>query len=464
MLTDDQIWQIDQAARELLDDPGIMVEDEEIFELLVKAGARAGSKPLVARVPTELIDEQLGLIPRSVFLADRAGAGHTVMPDSESRFWTGAALRYLDESGSRPIKKEDLANFSRIIDELSNVDVLVGTSTEDTEAKHRDFVGLRIMAQNTTKHLRALSFTPRGGEAMREMGQVLAGGLSLRERPVFSVGFTAHGPLRWTRLALNVFKKTAGHGIPCTINGEPMGGASAPVTLAGVAAVGTAEILAGLVINQLLEPGRPCMFNLGFSHVMDMRRGFAVTGGPENMLLAVAGAQLARHYNVPSVSWMCSDSLEYDGQNAMEKAFAALAHAQARVSAVWGVGEAESEKSISPQQAVIDDEIIGYVRHYLRGFSVDEISLAVKEVREVGIGGNFLPTEHTLAHFREAIFLPELLVRIDRSNAGGRDTLKARAEERVRSILAQEAVPRVTPDQQRELERIEKAYSQSDSE
>ena len=115
---------------------------------------------------------------------------------------------------------------------------------------------------------------------MAEMKKVIG------DYPWFSVGFTAHGPLRWTNLALEIFKRSAGHGIPTTINGEPMAGVSGPVTLAGSAAVGTAEILAGLVINQILEPGRPCVFNLGLAHTFDMRTSIAVTGGPENHLFA----------------------------------------------------------------------------------------------------------------------------------------------------------------------------------
>jgi hypothetical protein len=88
--------------------------------------------------------------------------------------------------------------------------------------------------------------------------------------PWFSIGFTAHGPLRWTNLALEVFARSAGHGIPVTVNGEPMAGASAPVTLAGAFAVGNAEILAGIVVNQLLEPGRPVVYNLGLGHVLSL--------------------------------------------------------------------------------------------------------------------------------------------------------------------------------------------------
>lgn len=460
MLSREQLSHIDKAARDLLDDPGIMIEDEEVFDLLMKAGAKEGSKPLIARIPGDLLDEQLALVPSSVFLADRSGGGHIVRPDSDSRFWTGAAMSYLDVEGFRRITRKDLKDFTRVIDALPNVDVIVGTAMEDIAARHGDFIGLRIMATNTEKHVRALSFSPRGGEALIEMGHVLTDGRPLREQPVFSIGFTAHGPLRWTSLALSVFKSTAGYGIPCTINGEPMGGASAPVTLAGVAAVGTAEILAGIVVNQLLEPGRPCLFNLGFAHVMDMRAGFAVTGGPENVLLAVAGAELARYYGLPSVSWMCSDSLQYDGQNALEKSMAAMAHAQARVSAVWGVGEAESEKTISPVQAVIDNEIIGYVRHYLRGFLVDEASLAVEEVRKAGATGSFIESDHTLEHFRSVLYHPDLLVRLPRDKAGHGDTMRRRAEERVRKILSEDPKPCVTLEQARELERIEEAYTQ----
>jgi trimethylamine--corrinoid protein Co-methyltransferase len=458
-LKEGQIRKIDGAARALLEDPGIMLEDEEIYRSALKAGAKPGARPMVARLPSALIDEYLALAPREVLFADRRGGVQVAGPGSPSRFWTGAALFYLDRRGFRSIRQQDLADFAGVIDALDQVDVIVGTSTEETPPPHRDFVGFRIMAQNTSKHLRALSFSPRGGQAMIEMARVLADGRSLKEAPLFSMGFTAHGPLRWTALALGVYRMTAGYGIPVTVNGEPMAGASAPVTLAGAAAVGTAEILAGIVANQLLEPGRPCLFNLGFAHVMDMRQGFAVTGGPENVLLAVAGAQLARHYGLPSVSWMCTDSLHCDAQNALEKMLAAVTHTQAGVSTIWGVGQVESEKTISPVQAVIDDEIIAAVRRYLRGFSTDEESLAVEEIRRVGICGSFLDTDHTFAHFREEVFLPQCLVRVQRMSAGERADLVSRAEDRVDAVLTGDREPVLDEKTERELLAIEKRYA-----
>jgi trimethylamine--corrinoid protein Co-methyltransferase len=459
VLSTGDVERIASAARGLLEDPGVMLEDEAIVARLLAAGAREGAKPLVVRLPAAMVDDWLSRAPRSFVVADRRGAKREVGPDTPPQFWTGAALFYEDARGFRPIARRDLAEFARVVDALPNTDGIVGTATDDTPPAHRDFVGLRVMAANTRKHLRPLSFTPRGGEAMLEMGRVLAGPGGLAANPVISVGFTAHGPLRWTALALGVFRSTAGHRVPVTVNGEPMAGASGPVTLAGTAAVGTAEILAGIVVNQLLEPGRPCFFNLGFSHVMDLRTGFAVTGGPENCLFAAAGAELARHFGLPSVSWMCTDSLAGDAQNALEKTLAAVTHVQSRVSVIWGVGQLESEKTISPIQAAIDDEIAAAVRRFAGGFAVDDDSLALSAIRDAGIAGSFLDSGHTLAHFRGAFFEPRLLARVQRGSAAARAGLAENARAFVDAVLAAPREPMLTDEEARELDRIERRYA-----
>jgi trimethylamine:corrinoid methyltransferase-like protein len=185
-----------------------------------------------------------------------------------------------------------------------------------------------------------------------------------------------------------------------------------------------------------------------------------VTGGPENALLAVTGADLARYYRIPSTSWMCSDSLYYDGQNSLEKTLADLTHAPARVSVVWGVGSLESEKTLSPVQALLDNEIIAMVRRFLAGFGTDEDSIALQEVRRVGISGGFLNSEHTFAHFRGAIFEPKLLVRKQRTSAEEDENIVARAERAVEKILFSEREPILEEKVERELMRIEKRYSE----
>jgi len=143
--------------------------------MLLKQGAKVGTGSGVVKIANEMLNEYLALAPEKATFVDRAGRPYQVSPDSESRFWTGAALFYLDQAGIRLIEQKDLANFMRIFDALPNVDAIVGTSMEDVLPQHCDFVGFRTIAQNTRKHLRALSFTPRGGEATIEMASVLSG-------------------------------------------------------------------------------------------------------------------------------------------------------------------------------------------------------------------------------------------------------------------------------------------------
>jgi trimethylamine--corrinoid protein Co-methyltransferase len=286
-------------------------------------------------------------------------------------------------------------------------------------------------------------------EALAAMKPVFPG-------PWFSIGFTAHGPLRWTHLALDVFLRSAGHGIPATINGEPMAGVSGPVTTAGAMAVGHAEILAGIVVNQVIEPGRPLVYNLGLGHVFDMRRATAVTGGPENAFFAEASAALGRLLGLPSASWVSTDSVFEDQQAGLEKMFALTTHLQAGVELVWGLGQLESEKTLSLAQLVIDDEMVAFVRRHRRGFGLGDQDLALDVVREVGIGGSFLGTDHTLRWFRTEVFHPQVLNRLAREACPAK--LPDRAHAVAGDILARDVDPKISQAEATELRRIEERF------
>ena len=454
MNTSDIVERVHRASLALLDDPGVRIEHEGIRARLKCAGAREGAREGVIRFPEPLVTESLEQAPGEVWLADRRGGGCRLAPGAPAAVWSAPGMYVFRHGEHRLFRSRDLADAARLLDQLPEVDGVFGLALSDYPPGTGDVVGLRVMAENTTKHIRVLSFTPRGAEAVCRMHEALG------PAPWFSVGFTAHGPLRWTRLALEIFEKTAGRGLPVSINGEPMAGVSAPVTLAGCAAVGNAEILAGLVVNQVLEPGRPCIHNLGLAHIFDMRAATAVTGAPENHLLAEIGAELARWYGLPSASWVSTDSPIGDEQAAMEKAAGFFTHLRAGVSLVWGVGQLESELTFSPAQAVVDNEIVGGARRYARGWDAGDEALAVSVVREVGIAGSFLDHEHTLAHFRSELHEPDLSWRRRRADwvAAGRPTLARRAEERADEYIGRERPPCLTDENRRALIEIERAF------
>lgn len=446
--------QIHRTSVKLLANPGVKIEHDDICEKLIQAGARPGKDAQIIRIPEELIRESIDQAPESILLGDRTETGGSQTSSDRTLVWSVPGMNVLRDGQHREFTAADMADTAALMEALPEVDGVFGMAMADVPPNARGVVGLRIMAENTRKHIRVLSFCPEGCDAICEMKDVV-------DVPAwFSMGFTAHGPLRWTHLALEIYRRTAGRGIPVTINGEPMAGVSGPVTLAGSAAVGNAEILAGIVVNQILEPGRPCIYNLGVAHIFDMKTSIAVTGAPENHLLADIAARMGRYYNLPSCSWVSSESMCADSQAALEKTMGYVTHQQNGISLIWGVGQLESEMTLSFAQAVIDNEILAYTRRFFRGVEVNPETLAADVTREVGIAGDFLSHTHTFEHFRDEFYEPGILFRKKRTawtDEGERD-LAAVAEEHARSILSADREPVLNTDQLRALTEIEQRF------
>jgi trimethylamine--corrinoid protein Co-methyltransferase len=244
------------------------------------------------------------------------------------------------------------------------------------------------------------------------------------------------------------------------INSEPMAGGTSPVTLAGSLAMADAEVISGIIINQIIEPGRPCIYNSGFAHVFDMSTTMVLTGSPENALLQAAGAEMARFHSLPCASWTLSDSTMLDSQASYEKLLTTLAHTLSKVNMIWGIGNIETSKTISPEVAVIDDEIIGNCRRFASGIIVDEEHLAYKIMKDVVFKSSFLETEHTFEHFREEVRYSNLPNRTNRGRweEGGSKSLEEKARDTVDEILRQKSESYLSGKQLEKLEQIEKKW------
>ncbi len=458
LLTHTDCEKIHHAALDVLQQVGVRVDDPEIVRLMQGAGATVDPENRV-HIPADLVKWALGQAPHELKIADRTGRLWNLSPEGGTLVLTGNALYITRGKVRTDLASVDLAELARIVDACDNIHAMVGTSIADYPPTSRDFVGFRIMAENTAKHLRPCIYTPAGARMVMEMAKVLLDGATLRDRPIVSTGFSIISPLHWTALALGVFKETAGLGVPATINSEPLGGATAPVTLAGCLVIGDADTLSGLVINQLLEQGRPCFYNVGFAHVFDMSAGIALTGAPENALLQAAGADMASFHGLPCASWMSTESMCADSQAAFEKMMTGLAHTAAGVNFIWGAGNLESTLAMSPEALVTDNEIAGYFLRFRKGIPVDEESMAMEAIQEAGRSGDFLNSPHTLKHFRQVLSRAQLAVRGRRGDwqTRGSKTLEESAEERARAILAQEPKIHLDARQTAELKRIEQS-------
>lgn len=249
--------EIHKTGRRILEEIGVRVRNRTVYDLLLDAGAVPDKNdPARLFIPGEMVDKYMSLCPTTFTIRNRKNEESHVLVNSGTLFYTANATQYLRGRGRKvvPLGAKEFTDFIRVADQLENVDGIVGTNLEDYPPHCRDFVFFRIAAQYSFKHLRPCIYTPAGAEAILEMADVINAGKSLRENMFFTLGYSVVSPLTWTETALELFYKTRGFGIPLMINSEPMAGGTSPVTLAGSLALADAEIISGIVVNQVLEP------------------------------------------------------------------------------------------------------------------------------------------------------------------------------------------------------------------
>jgi trimethylamine--corrinoid protein Co-methyltransferase len=454
---------IHKTGKRILSEVGIRVRNKTIYDLLLGGGGEPDkSDNLRVYLPEKMADKYVALCPRQFTVKDRMGKETIVKSRGTSLYYTANATQYVRGTGKKSVEVgvKEFTDFIRVADKLENIQGIVGTSLKEFPPNCRDFAGFKISAQYSPKHLRPCIYTPSGAEAIIEMSDVVLEGKPLRDNMFFTLGYSIISPLTWSETALELFYKTKDYGIPIMINSEPMAGGTSPVTLAGSLAMADAEVISGIVINQIIEPGRPCIYNSGFAHVFDMMTTLVLTGSPENALLQGAGAEMAQYHGLPSASWALSDSVMLDSQASYEKLFTALIHTLSKVNMVWGMGNLETSKVISPEVAVIDNELIGNCLRFSDRFKVDEEHLAFNVIKDIAFQGSFLETNHTLEHFKEEIRYSGLPNRTNRNiwEKNGSQSVEEKAEEYVNNILSREPDIYLSGTQIQKLEAIQKKW------
>ena len=203
-------------------------------------------------------------------------------------------------------------------------------------------------------------------------------------------------------------------GQPQIIASLAIAGATGPVTMAGNLALQNAEVLAGIVLAQLVREGTPVIFG-GASSNTEMRNGTLSIGSPEMAMNTAATAQMARYYKLPvrGGGAVCDAKLP-DAQASYESMMSlSMAQACGINFVLHSAGILESFNCMSYEKFIIDDEMCGMVKRIQRGIEVNPDTLALDVIKEVGPGGHFLDKDHTFKHFRTEFYQPRLSNRDD---------------------------------------------------
>jgi len=460
-MSDEDVGQIRSGSLGILNDVGIVIHHELALRSLHEAGATVDQRRQQVRIPQKLVQECVKKAQGLTTLAGRCrGNDLRVQPGrTYTRCASGSIYLIDSETGTRRnANSADVEKFTRLQDALENLSLCGGSPyPSDVDQRMQDIYQIRIMLENTRKHIR---FQPFSGQSLdyiiRLAAAVVGGEEELRKRPILSCITAPSSPLRYSREQVDIIIRCGKYGLPAMLGSTPTMGATGPVTLAGSLMLQNAEILAGIVLSQVMNPGAPLSYGPRMP-TMDMRTGLSAWGAVEFGLAAATAVQVGQAYGLEIDTYGPStDAKILDEQAAIERTFNAILPALAGANIINGAGVLESILSVSMEQLVIDNEMFGMLLRMLHGINVDEATLARDVIRTVGPGGNYLAHPHTGKHLRAEHFLPGLFDRKTRAaweKAGGKNVVTA-SKERVTRILREHEVPPLDKDVTRQMESI----------
>jgi trimethylamine--corrinoid protein Co-methyltransferase len=415
VLSDGELEEVFSACLAVLERTGVKVLCEEAAALLAEAGAEVGDDDVV-RIPSHLVKRALATAPSHIHVYDRNGRPAMALEDGKVYYGPGPTCPNLLDARTgerRPFVKQDGADTARLCDALENIDFAMSLGAiSDVRASLADVHEFDAMVRETTKPIITWSFGLNQLKDIYEMCKAVAGGERKFGRRPFAIFYAEPAsPLIHPREALEKLLFCAEQRIPLIYTPCALAGATATATLAGVLATAAAESLSGLVVHQLKRAGAPFVMG-GVVSVMDMTHGVLAYGAPELALLSAAYAELARHVGIPMFSTGgCTDAKTVDQQAAVEGALSLLMAGLSGANLVHDVGYIEGAMTGSHEMLVMCDEVLGMVKHMVRGMRVDEEHLGLEVIEKVGPMGQFVGEEHTRRHFREEFWRPRLISR-----------------------------------------------------
>ena len=444
------------ASLEVLDRVGIDVHDEEARDLLVKGGARADG--IRVRIPEHVVDRALAVTPRRMTLYNRRGEPAIRAWGYRTYYGGGSdCLNVLDHrTGERRRSTlADVKDAAVVQDALPELEFVMSMFLpEDVDGMVYDRYQMEVMLNHTTKPIVFVTPDFEGTVTAVEMCEAVAGGAdAFRQRPFATCYINVTSGLIANQEALQKCMFLASKGLPLLYIPLNAGGVNAPTTTAGCMATMNAGTLLGIVLAQLVNEGTPVAVP-GWN------------GGPYNLKTMIASyvmadeqgvaIEMGRYYDLPVFGMAgCTDSKVLDHQCGMEvtlRLMTALIHGS-NIAHDVGFMDAGLQGSLPLQ--VLANDTIGFLRAATRGVVVDDETLALDVVEELGPTGDYLTHPHTLRHFREP-FYSKLADKGSYSQwtQRGATTMEQRAAEKVTEILETHRPEPLPPDVQRDVRRI----------
>ncbi|HSG43262.1 MAG TPA: trimethylamine methyltransferase family protein [Anaerolineales bacterium] len=455
ILSDSEVESTYDATLRILKEIGVILTHPEARQLLTDAGATVKDERVY--FPPELVEDCLAKCPSQVTIRGRNGTIKTLGDGSLNFHNLGGArdIHNLVTNEHRYAILQDVRDSTRLLDALPNCTTINPFFTPV------DVPG-ELMALEMYRHAIPFTTKPVQGPGVllaSEVRYIFEMASVLGPPPeILTLSVSPVSPLALPDHAVDAILEIARYSIPFGPLPCPTAGATAPFSIAGAIAQQAAEVLASLVLVQLIQPGLPIIF-CGRLAMMNPRTGIAVWGGIEMGLASAGTVQLGHRCKLPvNVYGFSTNSHTLDMQSGFERALNAVIPALAGADELSGIGEMEAGNLSTYAQMVADNEFASSIHRVRRGYAANENTLAVDVIATAMNGPrNFLGQKHTLNHMKGGeMFMSKLTEKgsWESWDAGGRRGLAEQAQAESERILREHQVEPLTDAQSKELDKI----------
>ena len=415
-LSDDEVAYIHETALAYLQRSGLRVLLPEARRGFATAGAMVDDAEEMVRFDVDHLRSLLSLAPPEFTITARNPQRSVTLGGSHLMLLPVAGPPYASDRlhGRRPGSLSDSDNFMRL---TQRTEVLHGTAPcVEAQDVPMQFRHLRTTASALTLSDKVPYFYARGRGVVADSLEMirLANGVTedeFRARPHCWTNINTNSPRQLDVPMCMGIIDSAAAGQVTIMTPFTLAGAMAPVTVAGALLLQHIEALAAIALAQVVRPGAPVVYG-AFTSNVDMKSGAPAFGTPEGVTAAIASGQLARHVGVPCRSHATRTSNTEDAQGAGETMLSLTGALLGGANVVLhSAGWQEGGLTASLEKFVLDVEMLDVLAEAMQPLVVDDASLAVDAIDDVGPGGHFFGTAHTLERFETAFHEPSVFTR-----------------------------------------------------
>ena len=404
VISENDYQRIHDASLNILSETGVKFDSEDALQHFKKHGARVENKKVF--ITSQMVEEALKTAPSKFKWRARndensvtLGEGYVVEPN------VGCVYAQSIDGGRWPGTREDYANIQKL-HQSSTLPTVVGATPiqiSDAGGSEKHLYMLYETLKHTDKPVIGICESKKYVQENLKMMEIAVGEDVFANNTCMTVSVNPLSPLAYGAETADSMVQYAEKGqgvmsLPCI-----MAGVSGPISLFGTIVLQNTEILAALVLTQIINPGNPFVM-CPCSSTAYMKRGNYVTGAPEMMLIDIAGLQMCHeYYHLPSrlMTGMC-DSKAVDVQAGYETMQNLVLGILARPNILHEChGVLESIMTVSYEKFIIDEELISRVLRVAEGIDTSDQAMSLDLIKEIGSEGSYFTHDETFKRYKE---------------------------------------------------------------